>query len=77
MCISVKKITHFRIIYNEVLLTRQTPRGNAIWCILCAAENNRTSPKTHQLKKMLEKVIDFFAELWYVLWLPRDEQNKS
>jgi len=48
VCISVKKITHFRIIYNEVLLTRQTPRGNAIWCILCAAENNRTSPKTHR-----------------------------
>lgn len=36
------------LIYNEVLLTRQTPRDNAIWCILCAAENNRTFPKTHR-----------------------------
>lgn len=29
MNISVKKITHFGMIYNEVLLTRQTPSGNA------------------------------------------------
>ena len=27
----------------------------------------------YQQKKMLEKVIAFFAELWYVLWLPRKE----
>ena len=29
MYISVKKITHFGMIYNDVLLTRQIPSGNA------------------------------------------------
>ena len=49
MNISVKKITHFGIIYNEVLLTRQTPSGNANRRIFCAAGNNkRVSKRRHR-----------------------------
>ena len=45
MNISVKKITHFGMIYNEVLLTRQTPSGNANRRIFCAAGNNKKVSK--------------------------------
>ena len=45
MNISVKKITHFGMIYNEVLLTRQTPSGNANRHIFCAAGNNEKVSK--------------------------------
>jgi len=54
--ISVKKITHFGMIYNEVLLTRQTPSGNANRRIFCAAGNN---------KKIISKTVAFRAKLWY------------
>ena len=56
MNISVKKITHFGMIYNEVLLTRQTPSGNANRRIFCAAGNN---------KKTISKTVAFRAKLWY------------
>ena len=45
MNISVKKITHFGMIYNEVLLTRQIPSGNANRHIFCAAGNNKKVSK--------------------------------
>ena len=45
MYISVKKITHFGMIYNEVLLTRQIPGGNANRHIFCAAGNNKKVSK--------------------------------
>ena len=45
MNISVKKITHFGMIYNEVLLTRQIPSGNANRHIFCAAGNNERVSK--------------------------------
>ena len=45
MYISVKKITHFGMIYNEVLLTRQIPSGNANRHIFCAAGNNKKVSK--------------------------------
>lgn len=45
MNISVKKITHFGMIYNEVLLTRKTPSGNANRRIFCAAGNNERVSK--------------------------------
>lgn len=49
MNISVKKITHFGMIYNEVLLPRQTPSGNANRHIFCAAGNNeRVSKRRHR-----------------------------
>lgn len=49
MNISVKKITHFGMIYNEVLLTRQIPGGNANRRIFCAAGNNeRVSKRRHR-----------------------------
>ena len=45
MYISVKKITHFGMIYNDVLLTRQIPSGNANRHIFCAAGNNKKVSK--------------------------------
>ena len=64
MHISVKKITHFGMIYNEVLLTRQTPSGNANRHIFCAAGNN---------KKIISKTVALRAKLWYLCLLPRRE----
>ena len=64
MYISVKKITHFGMIYNEVLLTRQIPGGNANRHTFCAAGNN---------KKIISKTAAFRAKLWYLCLLPRKE----
>ena len=50
------------MIYNEVLLTRQIPGGNANRHIFCAAGNN---------KKIVLKTAAFRAKLWYVCLLPR------
>ena len=51
-------------LHNDVLLTRQTPSGNANWHIFCAAGNN---------KKIISKTIAFRAKLWYLCLLPRKE----
>lgn len=52
------------MIYNEVLLTRKTPSGNANRHIFCAAGNN---------KKIISKTVAFRAKLWYLCLLPRKE----
>ena len=52
------------MIYNEVLLTRQIPEGNANRHIFCAAGNN---------KKIISKTAAFRAKLWYLGLLPGKE----
>lgn len=52
------------MIYNEVLLTRKTPSGNANRRIFCAAGNN---------KKIISKTVAFCAKLWYLCLPPRRE----
>ena len=79
MYISVKKITHFGMIYNEVLLTRQIPSGNANRHIFCAAGNNKKVSKRRNRaigrSAMLQPGgsagFGYVSRVWVTVWVRR------
>ena len=79
MYISVKKITHFGMIYNEVLLPRKTPSGNANRHIFCAAGNNKKVSKRRNRAIGRSAMLPpggsagfgYVSRVWVTVWVRR------
>ena len=77
MYISVKKITHFGMIYNDVLLTRQTPSSNANRRIFCAAGNNKKVSKRRNRATGRRAMLPpggsagswYVSRVWVTVWV--------
>jgi hypothetical protein len=77
--ISVKKITHFGMIYNDVLLTRQIPSGNTNRRIFCAAGNNKKVSKRRNRATGRRATLPpggsagfgYVSRVWVTVWVRR------